>query len=422
MEQSDSNSKIPLHNGGQDILSFLPDPPARNFRRSNSPILFSLNVRNTFALIVIPLAALFSVPWVPADRRTLWFGLAYAYLRSFSIVTGYHRLWAHRTYKASTILRLIFALFGAGAGQDHIQKWARDHRAHHRYVDTVQDPYNIKNGFFYAHMGWIIFENNRTSKTGRVDISDLKSDRIVQWQRRNFVLLFAIMGYVAPAIVCGLSHGDFIGGFIYAGCLFTALQQQLTFCVNSVAHWIGDQPYTSKKSARQIPWAAAVLLNGEGYHNFHHEFPTDFRTGIQWYDIDPGKWLIQLYALLGLASSLKRFPQNEIEKTMLQRKWEKLEKEGEAMDWGIPIDELPVWGLLKYESETRTGRNLLLIRGAVHDVSTFVAEHPGGSTIISGAIGKDATKMFEGGVYAHSNAASNLLDRMRIAVIGDVHN
>ncbi|CAI7649060.1 unnamed protein product [Penicillium pancosmium] len=322
-------------------------------------------------------------------------------------------------YTANTALRLVFALLGAGAGQDHIKKWARDHRAHHRYVDTDQDPYSIKKGFFYAHMGWIIFENNKTSTTGRVDISDLKSDRIVEWQRRYFVLLFAIMGYLVPTVVCGLSHGDFLGGFVWAGCIGTAVQQQLTFCVNSVAHWVGDRPFTATKSARQSPWAITLLLMGEGYHNFHHEFPTDYRTGIRWYDVDPGKWMIAFLSFLGLATNLKRFPQNEINKSILQRKREKLENESQAVDWGVPLEELPVWKWEEYEEQTRTGRNLIVIRRAVHDVSTFVAEHPGGPAIIAAAIGKDGTEMFEGGVYGHSNAASNLLDKMRIAVIED---
>ncbi|KAJ5214882.1 Acyl-CoA desaturase [Penicillium chermesinum] len=398
-------------------MSAQPYPPNPIKKGSNSPIFFSLNVRNTFALIVVPLGACLTIPWVPANRKTWLFGIFYAYLRSFAIVTGYHRLWAHKTYTASTALKLIFALLGAGAGQDHIKKWARDHRAHHRYVDTDQDPYNVKQGFFYAHMGWILFENNETSNTGYVDISDLKSDRIVQWQQKNFVLLFIIMGYLVPAIICGLAYGDFTGGLIYAGCIATALQQQLTFCVNSVAHWIGDQPYTDAKSARQIPWATAILLNGEGYHNYHHEFPTDYRTGIQWYDIDPGKWLISLYSFIGLASNLKSIPQNEINKSVLQRKLQLLEKEGEKVNWGIPLDELPVWKWEDYEQEARTGRNLIVIRGAVHDVSAFVNEHPGGPAMIAGAIGKDATKLFEGEIYRHSNAASNLLDQMRIALI-----
>ena len=37
--------------------------------------------------------------------------------------------------------------------------------------------------------------------------------------------------------------------------------------------------------------------------------------------------------------------------------------------------------------------------------------------MISSGVGKDATAMFNGGVYRHSNAAHNLLSTMRVAVV-----
>jgi stearoyl-CoA desaturase (delta-9 desaturase) len=47
----------------------------------------------------------------------------------------------------------------------------------------------------------------------------------------------------------------------------------------------------------------------------------------------------------------------------------------------------------------------------------FVSEHPGGKTLIKSAIGRDATGIFNGGVYEHSNAAHNLLSTMRVGVL-----
>ena len=251
-----------------------------------------------------------------------------------------------------------------------------------------------------------------------VDISDLKADPIVEWQHRNYPLLLIIMAYVLPTLACGFSHGDFLGGFVVAGCLSTAGGQQGTFCVNSIAHWLGDQPYTTAKSARDSMLTGLLTL-GEGYHNFHHEFPIDYRNGVRLYDLDITKWFIWTLYQIGLASDLKRFPQNEIEKGRLQRRREKLDQEGQLLDWGPPLADLPVMTWEEYREQARTGCNLMVIRGAVHDVSEFVNQHPGGAAIITGAIGKDATKMFEGGVYNHSGAASNLLDTMRIAVIHD---
>ncbi|KAG8768620.1 hypothetical protein FRC16_006971, partial [Serendipita sp. 398] len=62
-------------------------------------------------------------------------------------------------------------------------------------------------------------------------------------------------------------------------------------------------------------------------------------------------------------------------------------------------------------------RPLVLIAGFIHDVSSFIDEHPGGRHLIRKNIGKDATTAFFGGVYDHSNAAHNLLAMMRVGVL-----
>jgi stearoyl-CoA desaturase (delta-9 desaturase) len=60
---------------------------------------------------------------------------------------------------------------------------------------------------------------------------------------------------------------------------------------------------------------------------------------------------------------------------------------------------------------------LVAIAGVIHDVKAFVEEHPGGRTLIKSAVGKDATALFNGGVYEHSNAAHNMLATMRVGVL-----
>jgi stearoyl-CoA desaturase (delta-9 desaturase) len=51
------------------------------------------------------------------------------------------------------------------------------------------------------------------------------------------------------------------------------------------------------------------------------------------------------------------------------------------------------------------------------DVQDFIVDHPGGKALIASAIGKDATALFNGGVYEHSNAAHNLLSTMRVGIL-----
>ena len=84
-------------------------------------------------------------------------------------------------------------------------------------------------------------------------------------------------------------------------------QYHATFCVNSVAHYIGSQPYGGTGTARDS-FITAMLSLGEGYHNFHHRFQSDFRNGFRWYHFDPTKWFIFAASKVGLTWNLKRTP------------------------------------------------------------------------------------------------------------------
>jgi len=81
--------------------------------------------------------------------------------------------------------------------------------------------------------------------------------------------------------------------------------QHATFCINSLCHYIGAQPYSSKCSARDS-WLLAIVTFGEGYHNYHHEFQHDYRNGVKPWQIDPTKWIIWILSKIGLISNLRR--------------------------------------------------------------------------------------------------------------------
>ncbi|KAM5353298.1 hypothetical protein ACJZ2D_016800 [Fusarium nematophilum] len=186
--------------------------------------------------------------------------------------------------------------------------------------------------------------------------------------------------------------------------------------VNSLAHWLGDQPFDDRNSPRDHVITALVTL-GEGYHNFHHEFPSDYRNAIKWYQYDPTKWSIWIWKKLGLAYDLKQFRQNEIEKGRVQQVQKKLDQKRATLDWGIPLEQLPVVHWDDFVADSKNGKALVAIAGVIHNVTGFINDHPGGKALISSALGKDATAIFNGGVYNHSNAAHNLLSAMRVGVL-----
>ena len=314
----------------------------------------------------------------------------------FSI--GYHRLWAHSSYSATLPLRIYLAAMGAGAGEQSIRWWSRDHRAHHRYTDTKKDPYSVRKGLLYSHMGWLLMSQD-PKNIGRVNISDLNEDPVVVWQHKHIAIIGITMCFIFPCLVSGIGWGDWQGGLLYAGLLRMFFVQQATFCVNSLAHWLGEQPFDDSKSPRDHLLTALATL-GEGYHNFHHEFPSDYRNAIRWFQYDPTKWSIWIWKQLGLAYDLRRFRQNEIEMGQVQQEQKRLDSASSRLRLYNPLTQLPImeWG--QFQEQALKGRTLVVIAGVVHDIEPFMRSHPGGLVMINSGIGKDATAMFNGGVYS----------------------
>ncbi|KAJ7670502.1 cytochrome b5-like heme/steroid binding domain-containing protein [Mycena rosella] len=62
-------------------------------------------------------------------------------------------------------------------------------------------------------------------------------------------------------------------------------------------------------------------------------------------------------------------------------------------------------------------RPIILVSGFIHDVTTFMDEHPGGTPLLIKFVGGDATAAFFGDVYEHSNAAHNLLAMKRVGIL-----
>jgi stearoyl-CoA desaturase (Delta-9 desaturase) len=146
---------------------------------------------------------------------------------------------------------------------------------------------------------------------------------------------------------------------------------------------------------------------GEGYHNFHHQFPMNYRNSIKRYQYDSTKWFIYLCTAFGLASHLKTFPDNEVRKGRLTMQLMCLRELQEKLEWAAPDTDLPV---ISWESfqEQAGKRPLDLVAGFIHDLSDFMDEHPSGRHLVVKYIGKDTTTVFFDGVYDYSNATHNI--------------
>ncbi len=277
---------------------------------------------------VTPLATLIFVPWYGfAHGYSLAAWISFVLILAatgMAITSGYHRLWAHRTYQAHWSVRLIYLFFGTMALQNSVLIWASQHRMHHQFVDDVdRDPYSAKRGFWFSHIGWIL-RNYPSGEPDFTNAKDLQRDPMVMFQHRYYVPLAVGLNFALPLAI-GFAVGDPLGVFLLAGLLRLVVNHHFTFFINSLAHMWGSQPYTDENSARDNG-ALALITYGEGYHNFHHIFQNDYRNGVRWWQYDPSKWLISVLSWMGLASDLKRVPDMWIQRAQVAMQFKRMER------------------------------------------------------------------------------------------------
>ncbi|KAL7754441.1 stearoyl-CoA 9-desaturase [Sorochytrium milnesiophthora] len=375
-------------------------------------MLHKINWPQTILLTATPAIALYGLFTVPLQYKTFVWSVVYYFFSAFGITAGYHRLWAHKSYDARRAYEIWMMLAGSAAVEGSIRWWSRGHRAHHRFTDTDRDPYSAHKGLLWSHIGWMLVKADKP--IGRVEMSDLDKNPVVQWQHKHYVPVALVMAFILPTLVAGLGWGDWKGGYFFAGVARLVFVHHATFCVNSLAHYLGEHTYDDNRTPRDH-FITALVTVGEGYHNFHHEFPNDYRNAIRFYQYDPTKWVIRLCSFFGLTYNLRKFPENEVQKGKLQMLEKNLVKWRSQINWGVSTDKLPLWDHAQFTEELKLNPYLMVVDGMAYDVSLFIHDHPGGVNYIKMYMGKDGSKAFNGAVYAHSNAARNLMGQFRVA-------
>jgi len=243
--------------------------------------------------------------------QTMIWGFVFMVMSGLGITAGCHRLWSHKSYKAKLPLRLLLALFQTIALQNSIHEWSRDHRVHHKYSETNADPHNAKRGFFFAHIGWLLSRKHPAIKEkGKgIDMSDLEADPIIMFQKKYYVPLVLTISFAIPAIIPMYLWGEtFLAAFCFGVQFRYCSILHYTWLVNSLAHLVGDRPYDKSINPAENK-IVAVLALGEGWHNYHHTFPWDYKTAeLGAYKYNWTAAFIDFMAYIGWAYDLKSVP------------------------------------------------------------------------------------------------------------------
>ncbi len=291
------------------------------------------------------------------------FSTALMYVTGLSITVGYHRLYSHAAYKVHPAIEAVIIFFGTMAAQGSAIRWSFDHRHHHAFVDTDRDPYSINKGFWYAHFIWL-FEKPKPIES--TVVPDLMKNPLLRFQHKHYALLMFTTNLIA--VVCtGFVFKDYLGAVVFTFFVRMFFLHHFTWFINSLAHTWGSRHFSQEHSAVDN-YIIALLTFGEGYHNYHHTFASDYRNGIRWYHFDPSKWSIWLLHKCGLARQLKRVQRVQIEeRLLLDRKRILLEKfppafQAQKEEWEKKISDLIDSVLLKLKQHKKVKEEYLQMK------------------------------------------------------------
>lgn len=235
------------------------------------------------------------------------------------VTVGFHRLFTHRSFKATRPLKIVLAVAGSLAVEGSLVSWVANHRRHHMFSDQPGDPHSPHGssggvlaqirGFGHAHVGWL-FKADGTSVSRYAP--DMLRDHDVTVISRLFPL-FAVASLAIPFASGWLLSSRTLAGalsaLLWAGLVRMALLHHVTWSINSVCHMFGKRPFTDRdKSTNFAPMA--IVSMGESWHNFHHAFPSSARHGAGRGQIDSSAGLIRLFERAGWATKV-RWPSAE---------------------------------------------------------------------------------------------------------------
>jgi stearoyl-CoA desaturase (delta-9 desaturase) len=217
------------------------------------------------------------------------------FVRMFGVTGGYHRYFAHRTFKTGRVMQFLLALLAESSAQRGALWWAAHHRDHHKFSDGERDVHTpVRWGFWHSHVGWIYDKNSKH------DWSRVKDF----WRFPELVVLDKL--WLVPPVALGFAcyfaagvWGLFIGFFFS-----TTLLWHGTFTINSLAHVWGTRRYATSDDSRNN-WFLALIAMGEGWHNNHHHHMSSCRQGFFWWEVDLTYYIIKAMGAVGLVWDIR---------------------------------------------------------------------------------------------------------------------
>ncbi|ACR10999.1 stearoyl-CoA 9-desaturase [Teredinibacter turnerae T7901] len=320
---------------GMDLEGVSTVAPRKKSRKNARVTLNDPGVQATqkviaYLTIIVPLLGLVAALYLAYQNGISQLDIALLVgmylLTNLGIEMGYHRLFAHRTFKTFGFVHYLLMVFGQMAGEGGVIYWVATHRRHHIHSDTALDPHsphtchtgaepeelNLRRGLLHAHLGWMV--NDKVTNSA-LFTEDLTRDPLTK-AINDLYFPILILGLIIPAAIGGIVTNSWYGaltGFLWGGLVRMFFVTHSTWLNGSFAHRYGSKPFETGDHSANNFWCAIPTF-GASWQNNHHAFPLSAMLGLKWWQIDIAWYFIWVFEKLGLAWSVRRLTPEHIER------------------------------------------------------------------------------------------------------------
>ena len=186
---------------------------------------------------------------------------------------GFHRYLTHRSFSTYNIVDKVLLFFGTISLVGTPLSWSISHINHHAYTDIEGDPYSphrIKSWDYLMTR----FEPIKHSRLGMRQMTQNKSCMFFHNHYLTVIGVYCILLFLINPLYV-----------IYYWSIPSLLVLYLTLVTNIMCHTKGYRNYDTKDCSTNNT-LISVLTMGEGYHNNHHNDPSNYNNRVRWFELD----------------------------------------------------------------------------------------------------------------------------------------
>lgn len=234
--------------------------------------------------IIAHISALYSIMQAP---EYFFYALIWgAFATMLGSYAGWHRYWAHKSFKTDKVRKIILTWFGILGCTGKPITVISGHRIHHKYSDQEHDIHSPRDRKWWEIL-YGFYEEKSVPPGSRKMMMDLIQDPHMKFIQAHYFKIISIF-IVVLALIDPILVG-YVFGFAALYSLYTSV-----YIINYLLHIHGHKDHETGDDSKNN-WFLNIIALGEGWHNNHHNNSLSYTTQDKWYQIDPTGLLIKYF-------------------------------------------------------------------------------------------------------------------------------